>query len=385
MTAWAADFGPFDGRVWLNAAHQGPLPTVAVLAANEQLANKVAPHRIEDESFVAVPRQLRELLARVIGTSAEQVILGNSASYGLQVLANGLPWESGDEVLVLADEFPATVFPWLVAERRHGVVLRRLEVADYVLHAEQLERELGRRTRVVCLNWVRSLTGHVVDLRELGDVCRQADVHLVVNVTQGLGALPLDVEQLPISAIACSGFKWLCGPYATGFAWIRADLLEQLAPVQAYWLALPDGLALDLNLEGELGLRDDLGARAYDVFGTANFLNFVPWAASLRYLLDAGLEAIADHDQALVQHLIDGLGELGFELVSPIEAGRRAAIVVVSIPAAERWYDELRRRGIDVALRAGNLRFSPHLYNTHADIDRALGVLSGSMSPATRR
>jgi cysteine desulfurase / selenocysteine lyase len=112
MTDWAADFGPFDGRVWLNAAHQGPLPTVAVLAANEQLANKVAPHRIEDESFLAVPRQLRELLARVIGTSAEQVILGKSASYGLQLLANGLRWETDDEVLVLAEEFPATVFPW---------------------------------------------------------------------------------------------------------------------------------------------------------------------------------------------------------------------------------------------------------------------------------
>jgi cysteine desulfurase/selenocysteine lyase len=377
---WAADFGPFDGRVWLNAAHQGPLPKVGARAAEQQLANKVAPWRIDDDSFVAVPRRLRELLARLIETSAEQVILGNSASYGLQVLANGLRWSRGDEVLVLADEFPATVFPWLVAERRHGAVVRRLRLDGYVLTADRLQQELRPQTRVVCLNWVRSLTGHVVDLRQLGDVCRQRDVHLVVNATQGLGALPLSVEQLGLAAISCSGFKWLCGPYATGFAWVRRDLLEQLEPVQAYWLALPDGVSLDLNLEGELQLRDDLGARAYDVFGTANFLNFVPWSAALEYMLSAGLEAIVDHDQALTQQLIDGLDELGFGFISPIKADERAAIVVVSSDAGALLHEELRQHGVDVALHAGKLRFSPHLYNTPADIERALEVLGRSLA-----
>jgi cysteine desulfurase/selenocysteine lyase len=374
---YARTFGPFEGRVWLNAAHQGPLPRPAIQAAKAALDTKVRPHRIADDAFVGVPRRLRELLGRLIGAPAEQVILGNSASWGLQVLANGLPWQRGDEVIVLADEFPATVFPWLVNERL-GVTVRQLEPVEPVLSPARLDSELTATTRVVAVDWVRSMTGHVVDLEGLHEVCDRAGVHLVANVTQGLGALPVDVAALPLAAISCSGFKWLCGPYATGFAWIRPDVLATMAPVQAYWLALPDGVELDLNREGEHRLRDDLGARAYDVFGTANFLNFMPWTAALEYLLAEGLEAIADHDQALVEQLVGALDGTPYRLLSPTDPAKRAAIVVISAGEPRRneeIHQRLAAAGIDVALRAGNLRLSPHLYNTQADIERAVEAL----------
>jgi cysteine desulfurase/selenocysteine lyase len=379
QASYSQDFGPFDGRIWLNAAHQGPLPRRAAQRAEEAITLKVAPHRIADEAFVDVPRQLRELLGRLVGAPATEIVLGNSASWGLQVLANGMPWREGDEIVVLADEFPATIFPWLVAERR-GAEVRQLELDRPVLDAARLERELTPRTRVVCVNWVRSLTGHVVDLTALGHVCADAGVHLVVNATQGLGALPLSVSGTPLAASTSSGFKWLCGPYATGFAWIRPDLLETLEPTQAYWLALPDGVALDLNREGEHRLRNDLGARAFDVFGTANFLNFVPWAAAVEYLLEQGLEAVAEHDQALVDRLLAGLDGGDLRVISPTEPGKRAAIVTVASADAGRnveIHGRLSAAGIDVALRGGNLRLSPHLYNTPAEIDRALDVMLG--------
>ena len=376
MSGYRADFGDFGGRVWLNAAHQGPLPRVGVAAAEQALREKLSPHLIDDNAFVALPRRLRELLGRLINAPAEEIVLGNSASWGLQVLANGYPWREGDEIIVLADEFPATVFPWLVTER-DGARVRQLELDAPVLAPERLEQELTPRTRVVAVNWVRSLTGHVVDLDAFVDVCRRRDVDLVVNVTQGLGALPLDAGRLQPAAVSCSGFKWLLGPYATGFAWIRPDLLARLRPVQAYWLALPDGTELDLNLEGEHRLRDDLGARAYDVFGTANFLNFAPWAAALDYLLACGLPAIAAHDQALVERLIARLDGSGYQFISPTEPRERAAIVVVTAGEGrnEEIYRSLERNKIDVALRAGNLRLSPHLYNTVDEIDRAVSVL----------
>ena len=376
---YADAFGDFDGRIWLNAAHQGPLPRLAAEAAGDVLAAKLAPHRIGDEAFVEVPGRLRELLGRLIGAPAQEIILGNSASWGLQVLANGLPWRPGDEVLVLADEFPATVFPWLVTER-HGVTVRQLELGEPVLEPERLQQELSPRTRVVAVNWVRSLTGHVVDIASLNQVCERSGVHLVLNVTQGLGALPFDVRRHRVAAISCSGFKWLCGPYATGFAWIRPDVLQTMRPVQAYWLALPDGVELDLNREGEHRLRDDLGARAYDVFGTANFLNFIPWAAALEYLLAQGIQAVADHDQALVEQLTGLLEDRGYRFISPTGAGQRAAIVVISAadPARNQAaYRRLTDAGVDAALRAGNIRLSPHLYNTPDQIQYAAATLTG--------
>ena len=334
-----------------------------------------------------VPRRLRELLGRLIGAPAEEVILGNSASWGLQVLANGLPWRQGDEVLVLADEFPATVFPWLVAEC-HGVTVRQLELGEPVLQPERLQQQLSPRTRVVAVNWVRSLSGHVVDVAGLHEVCERSGVHLVLNVTQGLGALPFDVRRLPVAAISCSGFKWLCGPYGTGFAWVRPDILQTMRPVQAYWLALPDNVELDLSREGEHHLRDDLGARAYDVFGTANFLNFIPWAAALEYLLAQGIEAITRHDQALVGQLIGLLDDSDYRFISPTDADQRAAIVVVSAgdPRGNRAAcQRLTDAGIDVALRAGNIRLSPHLYNTFGQIEYAAAILVGATTtPGTR-
>lgn len=377
---YAGAFGDFDGRIWLNAAHQGPLPRLAAEAAGDALAAKLAPHRISDEAFTGVQRRLRELLGRLIGASAEEIILGNSASWGFQALANGLPWRHGDEVLVLADEFPATVFPWLVSER-YGVTVRQLELDQPVLEPERLQQEMSPRTRVVAVNWVRSLTGHVVDVAGLHGVCERSGVHLVLNVTQGLGALPFDVRRHPVAAISCSGFKWLCGPYATGFAWIRPDVLHTMHPVQAYWLALPDGVELDLNREGEQRLRDDLGARAYDVFGTANFLNFIPWAAALEYLLAQRIEAIAGHDQALVEQLIRLLEDSGYRFISPTGVGQRAAIIVIS--AADPGDNEavcqhLTDASIDAALRAGNIRLSPHLYNTPDQIQYAAAILAGA-------
>jgi cysteine desulfurase / selenocysteine lyase len=383
---YAAAFGDFDGRVWLNAAHQGPLPRLAAKAAEEALAAKLSPHRISDESFVVGPRRLRELLGRLIGAPAEEIILGNSASWGLQVLANGLPWREGDEIIVLADEFPATVFPWLVTER-DGASVHQLEIDEPVLEPERLQQELSLRTRVVAVNWVRSLTGHVVDVAALQQVCQRFGAHLVLNVTQGLGALPFDVGRLPVAAISCSGFKWLCGPYATGFAWIRPDVLETMRPTQAYWLALPDGVELDLNREGEHRLRADLGARAYDIFGTANFLNFMPWAAALEYLLAQGIPAIAGHDHALVEQLIGLLEGSDYRFISPTDANARAAIVVVSASEPNRneaIYQRLVDAGVDAALRAGNIRISPHLYNSFEQIEHVAAVLVGACSTPSR-
>lgn len=367
-------FGPFKGRAWLNAAHQGPLPHAAIAAARRALDSKTTPHLIADEDFYEVPARLRDVLAQLVGGRPEEIVLGNSATYGIQLIANGLTWREGDEVLVPAGDFPATILPWTTLEAK-GVSVRELPSNRGVVGIGDVAGQLSERTRVLCASWVNSFSGDVNDLFGLGSVCRDAGVLFVVNASQGLGALPLDVSKLPVDAVTSCGFKWLCGPYGTGFCWLRPELRDRLDPHQAYWLSLAGER---WNRLDDLGDTSDAGVERFDVFGTANFLNFEPWGAAVTHLLGVGVDAIAAHILSLTARLVDGVDSDRFELVGDREPSVRSGLVVLETNdgSAEKLGRDLARAGFDVAVRRGRVRFSPHLYNSAAEIDGALSVLN---------
>jgi cysteine desulfurase / selenocysteine lyase len=377
VAAAAAQFGPFDGRIWFNTAHQGPLPRAAVAAAHYAAELKVAPHRIADDDFTRVPEHLRSLLARLVGGSPDHIVLGNSTSHGLHLIANGLPWNDGDEVLVIAGDYPATVLPWKRLAGR-GVGTTELKPATGLLTAGELAAAITARTRLVAVTWVDSFTGRALDLDALGAVCRQAGVLLVVNGSQAVGARPIDVSRTPVDAVASCGYKWLCGPYGTGFTWLHPDLLARLAPQQAYWLAMQAGRSLDQMRDTTL--RDDLGIRAFDVFCPANFFDVLPWTESVRLFLDTGIDAIARWDQHLVDRFVDGLDQDRYRLVSPTHGDTRSTLVVLTdtMGRSQDRHQQLADIGIDAAFREGNLRLSVHLFNTPDQIDRVLEALNAA-------
>jgi len=201
----------------------------------------------------------------------------------------------------------------------------------------------------------------------------------VVNASQALGARPVDLSRLAVDALVSVGFKWLCGPYGTGLCWIRPELLGSFKYNQAYWLA---ALTADDLGRADIEIRlpeASPSARTYDVFGTANFFNFKPWASSVEYLLEQGIEQIAAYDQRLVSRFLAGLDATKYDLTSPAQGDERSTLVFVSHKDPQHnpaIYAQLKGQGIDVAFRRGQLRFSPHLYNTEADIDSALAVLN---------
>jgi selenocysteine lyase/cysteine desulfurase len=369
-------FGDFDGRAWINCAHQGPLPLVAAEAAREAVVRKMSPHRMTTRSFSEVPARLRTLLGRLIDAEPDDVILAPGASYGLHLLANGLPLTDGDEVLLMAGDFPSDIMPWL-ALRDRGVGVRLVRPADHMFSAADVAAALTPGTRALCMTWVHSLSGFTADIEAIGTLCREHDVLFLANVTQALGARPLSVRQMPVDAIVCSGWKWLCGPYGTGFCWIRPDLRASLTVNQAYWLTL--------FTADDLG-RDDLELmppppdhpRRFDMFTPASFFNHMPWAASLELLLDSDPASIEVWDQALVERLIFGLADSPWTVSSPREGDARSTLVFVSHRDQERnleAHSRLAAAGVDASFRRGSLRFSPHFYNTGDDIDRALEVL----------
>jgi cysteine desulfurase / selenocysteine lyase len=368
------EFASSDGSVWLNTAHQGRLPIRAADAVREAVEWKLHPEALVAAApFTDLPDRLRRLLARLLGAEPSDVVLANSASYGLHLIANGLELAPGDEVVVAANDFPSDVLPWLRLRDR-GVAVRMLEPKDEVLTADEVVAAFNARTRVVCLTWVHSFSGRVADLEAIGAACRDRGIWFVVNGSQGVGVLPIDVTAAPIDALIGVGFKWLCGPYGTGFAWLRPQLNDALHPTKLYWLSAltaEDLAAPSLDLEA----IQPTAVGRHDIFGTANFFNFMPFAASLELVLEVGVDSIGTYVDDLVLRLLDGIAGTDLRLISsPVQ---RSSLVVVE-PTRQHpgeLFDRLSAAGIQVAHRRGRIRFSPHLYNTATEIDQTLELL----------
>lgn len=371
-------FDDFDGRIWLNTAHQGALPLAAAAEAQEAIAWKVSPHHLTQERFAGVPARLRRALATLLNADTEEIVLANSASYGLHLLANSYPWRKDDEIVVMAGDFPSDLLPWLLAERLHHVRVVKIRPKNVVVSPDELRAAISPRTRMFCTTWVHSFSGHAVDLAKLGEVCRANGVHFVVNASQALGARPLDVRQAPIDALVSVGFKWLCGPYGTGFCWLHPRLLERLQPQKAYWLS--QLTADDLETVADPVLPDIWSASDLDVFGTANFFNFKPWAAAVEELNGIGLAAIRAHNDALVSLFLDAMDRNRYRVSSPMEVGeRRSTLIFVRHREGKRTaqiHRALASMNINVAFRAGCLRIAPHLYNNDSDVLRAAEELN---------
>jgi len=377
MVDFSHDFGPFTS-IWINASHQGPLPKPAVSALEKAVKWKISPQYLADSRvFDEVPRRLKNALGRLINAPSEDIILGNSASYGLHLLANGIKWSSGDEVLLVEGDFPSDILPWLDLSRK-GVKIRAVKPKKRGLQPDDILRNIGIRTKLLCTSWVFSFAGHTIDLPAIGEICRQKGIKLVLNCSQAIGARPFDTTWKLADAITCVGFKWLCGPYGTGFCWVDPEMREELDYNQAYWLAMQS--ADDLNTAKSWPeIKDGLGARKYDVFGTANFFNFVPWTASVEYLLEKGINKINMHNDGLIDRLRQGLRDDKYEILTPLSETNRSSILVISYKDQSRneeIFEKLKQNNIYISLRRKRLRLAPHLYNTDAEIDEALHVLN---------
>jgi cysteine desulfurase / selenocysteine lyase len=363
-----------EDSVWLNTAHQGRLPRRAAQSLAEAVRWKLHPEMLATpELFSEVPSRLRRALAQVLGADEAEIVLANSASYGLHLVANGLDLGPGDEVVVAANDFPSDILPWLPLRDR-GVEVRLIEPNGEVLTADEVEAALTARTRVVCLTWVHSFSGQVVDLEGVGRACRSRGVWFVVNGSQAVGAMPVDVRGLPVDAMVSVGFKWLCGPYGTGVCWLRSELSDALRPTKLYWLSAltaEDLAAPWLDLESITPRRTG----RLDIFGTANFFNYVPFIAAVELLLELGIDEVAAQVDGLVVRLLGGLDRARFRLVSG--EGIRSPLVVVEPlgEAPEEVFQRLAAAGVHVAHRRGRIRISPHLYNSADEIDRVLELL----------
>jgi selenocysteine lyase/cysteine desulfurase len=357
-------FSGFEGRAYLNCAYQGPFPRETSDAIREAIVLKEQPHRITEEIYFSLPNEVRAELGALIGASPNRLALTNGASNGIFAVASGLDWRAGDQVLLAEKDFPSNFYSW--------ANLSRLGVETVVVPAGELLARLGPRTRVLCVSWITYNQGARLDLKALGDACRANGTLLVADLSQGAGALPIDLESLPVDVAVGCGYKWLLSPYGTGFTYFTPAALERVRVTDVYWESVEG--AEDFNHLPREGWRMAGDARRFDSVETASFLNLYGMRASLRFLRRVGPATIERHVQGLFQHLLPRLPE-GFRA-----ADSQSTILAVEgrDPEATRQaFERARAAGVIVSMRQDRIRVSPHLYNSTADMDRLIGALHG--------
>lgn len=374
------EFPVAKNRIFMAHAGVCPLPRAAAAAMHEFGVRSTLGAQ-EDAWSAAKVRGARETAAKLIGAAPGEIALIGPTSVGLSLVANGLPWRPGDEVVFYQDDYPANVYPWRALEERGVKPVPLRPALPGVITWDVVEHALTPRTRLVSLATCHFLSGYRIDVDTIGANLGRHDILFCVDAIQTLGAFPLSVRH--VDFLSADSHKWMLGPCGAGIFYVRAARQDLLKPtlIGAWNFVTPDYVAQEV-------LRPEKGARRYEP-GALNLAGIIGMAASLEFLIELDIEKIGRRILGLRRRLLDALRALGFRLYLETYDSRpsaadeeRSGIVTVTHPT--RDIQDLVRRlisnGAIVSLRRNRdgtpfIRFSPHFYNTEAEIERVAELL----------
>jgi selenocysteine lyase/cysteine desulfurase len=338
----------------------------AVLTGHGQLGIATAP------DWRDLARRVRASVARLVGGRAEQVAFTQNTSTGLATVTNGLDWCEGDNVVVPAGEFPSNFYPWLQLRRR-GVEVREVAMTDGRARLDDVVAALDDRTRVLAVSAVQYSSGHRYDLGAFGAACRTGDALLVVDGTQAVGAMTVDVDVLGIDVLAVSAHKWMLGPLGIGFTHLSHRAMQHLVPSTVGWLSVEDPFAFD----HEPRLAED--ARRFES-GTENIAGIAGLGATVDLLHELDRQRVEARVLDRAELLATLLDAAGMDVDrSPRRADRSGIVMARSrVRSAQVLHDRLLSDGVRCSLRGNGLRFAPHYFSNDADLHRAADSLRRS-------
>jgi cysteine desulfurase / selenocysteine lyase len=379
QTDWRQEWFEIEDATYLNLAGESPMPKVSIRAVQAALEAKKYPHHKPDSTFFEVPNRIRASIAKLIGGKPEEIALTSGASAGVAAVAYALTWKPGDEVITAKGEFPLQYTTWRPMEEREGLKLKIVSPRERFITADDLIAAITPRTRMVSVSMVRYDDGSLLDAARVADACHKQGVLLLLDVSQSCGALPMDVNQLGADFMVCAGYKWLLGPFGTGFFWAKSEHLGIVRPGPFNWMAVEGSHNFAaLNFEDP---KPAANAKRWDSPEWASYFNFnlVAMDVSVDFVVRMGPEVVTAHNRKLIELLFERLPRDRYVLASPTDAARRGPYGCFAARSREKTaevYQRLWKENVVVSLREGNIRVSPHLYNTERDIDRLISVVA---------
>jgi len=366
------EFPVLGDGLYFNHAAIAPWPRCAAEAVQAFAAENQTRGPLAYPAWIRRESELRQRLAQLTGAAgAEDIALLKNTTEGISLVAWGLDWRQGDNVVLPRDEFASNRLPWL-AQRRRGVEAREVDIRAAGDAEGALLDALDDRSRLLTVSAVQWSDGFRLDLQRLGAACHQRGVLFFVDAIQQLGALPLDVRACHIDYLAADAHKWLLGPEGIAVFYSSPAARPLLELQQQGWHMFDDSWYFH---------RDDwtpaAGARRFEA-GSPNSLGQAALHASVGLLLEQGMEWVGQRLLDNSERLVSGLqARDGVRLLSRIEPARRSGIVNFAADAlpAQELRKRLLEHNVSCALRGEGLRLSPHFYQGEAEMEAFFQIL----------
>ena len=351
--------------IYLNSASQSPLNTC--------VQNKLEAYLKTEITFEGKKGfnrdDIRIPLANLLGGSSEEYALTTSTGIGLGMIAQGIDFKKGDNIIIPEKEHWNNAFPWLHLEKK-GVEIRFVKLnKDNSLNPKAIERLIDNKTRVVAVAAVRFNSGFRPNLGEISKIAHAENALFVVDAAQGAGMVPINVDKDGIDIMAGCGFKWLLGMHGTGFLYVSNRVVKMIQPV------LPGMYAAHIKYD-KLSYYED--ARKFET-GTLAYSLFTAWSAGLELLLSIGVHTIYEKALENTTLIINGLLKNNYNLITPIKnKEERSAIVhfyANSYEKTNELFSKLKAHKVLVTLQGENIRVSPNFFTTKEEIEVFLSLL----------
>jgi selenocysteine lyase/cysteine desulfurase len=360
-----------SGFVHLNHAGISPMSQRVVDAVSGFINHQSADPIGATTSAWGKVALTRNRLSSLMGVDPSNLALTKNTAHGVSIIADGFKWRDGDEIVLADCEYPANSYSWL-AQKDRGVICKIVRTdPDGTVTIERYREAMTERTRLLAVSWVQFSTGFRNDLNALTELAHEYGARILVDVIQGLGALPINLTSLGVDYAATGSQKWLIGPLGVGGLYINPGALGDVRLVN-----MGAGSVNNVAAFEPLGFDPKPNAQRFEE-GTPNLMGILGLGASLSMLEEAGIDNIADSIEKITSYAIIRLEDTGFVVLSPKAWKDRAGIILFKHP--ELTNDEIMARlsvaKINVVARGGKVRFAPHFYNTVEDIDRAIEAL----------
>lgn len=367
-----------EGIHYLNCAYMSPLLKAVEEAGIYAMQLKRNPIQVSPQDFFTGADKLRENFGKLVNCPAQQVAIIPSASYGMATAIRNLPINNGNKAIVVADEFPSgyyTIEKWCQENGKEIITVKPPFTTQSRGKAwnQAILDAIDPDTAVVVMSSIHWADGTMYDLKAIGQKCRENNALFIVDGTQSVGALPIDVQEHRIDALVCAGYKWLMGPYSIGVAYY-SEAFNDGEPLEESWMTRSN--AQDFaNLTKYVDSYSP-GAGRYNVGEFSNFILVPMLDAAIGQILDWGVQNIQDYCETLARPMIRFFRENGFWVEE--DDFRAKHLFGVMLPQGinrEKLLLSLKEKQIYVSVRGEGIRISLHLFNTEEDVEALINAL----------